>query len=412
MRFELHALITGERVRIASQMAPVAYLFALCFFLYALGKPVYGAGFVFPIDFLCFWTAAEEARLVGPAFAYENQFLKTAQAPFTRDGMYFPFMYPPTFLLTILPLSSLSFLTAYIVFMGLSLSVYAVTGRLVWGNWQGAMFLLAFPATLNAAAHGQTSLLTCACLGVGLYCLKNRRMVLAGVCFALMTFKPQAGVLIPFALLAGRYWQAFIVASFGTILWALISWAVLGTDTWLAFLEQSSFARSLMSSGVLEFHKMISLNAALRLGGVNEDLAIILQAALSCLLLAVVVLAWSKDAIPFELKAVVLVSAGLLVTPYSLSYDLTLLVLAVLFFAIYARAYSYRSSDIYLLVIAVAFSGATRILGDVGIPIGPLPAAAMLYLGLSRLQDHITYSELIPFGAIRLKGRENDTKAV
>ena len=60
----------------------------------------------------------------------------------------------------------------------------------------------AFPAVFVNIGHGQNGFLTAALLGGALHLL-DRRPWLAGVLFGCLAYKPQFGVLIPFALLAG-----------------------------------------------------------------------------------------------------------------------------------------------------------------------------------------------------------------
>ncbi|WP_443798111.1 glycosyltransferase 87 family protein, partial [Burkholderia vietnamiensis] len=58
-----------------------------------------------------------------------------------------------------------------------------------------------------ALLAGQTSLASAALAGLGLLAL-NRRPVAAGICFALLTVKPQIAVLFPLALLCAAQWRA------------------------------------------------------------------------------------------------------------------------------------------------------------------------------------------------------------
>ena len=73
---------------------------------------------------------------------------------------------------------------------------------------QGALLLaLAAPAVFINAVGGQNSTWTAALFGSGLSLLE-RRPLLAGGLLGLLIYKPQLGLLIPVALLAGRHWRA------------------------------------------------------------------------------------------------------------------------------------------------------------------------------------------------------------
>ena len=59
---------------------------------------------------------------------------------------------------------------------------------------------------------------------------------LAGLVIGLLTIKPQLGVLIPLALIAGRYWRAIAGAVLSSALLAALAYALFGIETWRAFL--------------------------------------------------------------------------------------------------------------------------------------------------------------------------------
>src|SRR5258706_16321345 len=73
---------------------------------------------------------------------------------------------------------------------------------------RGALLLaLAAPAVFVNAVRGQNGTWTAALCGGGLSLLE-RRPLLAGGLLGLLIYKPQLGLLIPVALLAGRHWRA------------------------------------------------------------------------------------------------------------------------------------------------------------------------------------------------------------
>lgn len=64
--------------------------------------------------------------------------------------------------------------------------------------------------------------------------LLERSALLAGILFGLLTFKPQLGVLLPLALLAGRQWRAFIAAAATAAVLFAASVILFGANVWLA----------------------------------------------------------------------------------------------------------------------------------------------------------------------------------
>jgi hypothetical protein len=86
---------------------------------------------------------------------------------------------------------------------------------------------LAFPAVFVNIGHGQNGFLTAALLGGALHLL-DRGPWLAGVLIGLLAYKPQFGVLIPVALLAGGRWNTIGAAAAVAAL-AAISFVTLGS---------------------------------------------------------------------------------------------------------------------------------------------------------------------------------------
>ena len=85
--------------------------------------------------------------------------------------------------------------------------------------------VLAFPGTIINFIHGQNGFFTANIVGRRPFILE-KRPVLAGIFFGFLSYKPQFGILIPFALIAGKYWKtifsAFLTSIFLIILSLLI----------------------------------------------------------------------------------------------------------------------------------------------------------------------------------------------
>ena len=77
-----------------------------------------------------------------------------------------------------------------------------------------------------------------------------RAPIWAGVLFGLLTFKPQLGLLIPVALLAGCHWRAVASASATAVVLLGGSLIVLGAETWELYLSTTaSYQRLIMEQG-------------------------------------------------------------------------------------------------------------------------------------------------------------------
>jgi len=291
-------------------------------------------GSPFGSDFISFWVAAREALAGRPDIPYlADRFAETQNAIF-GDGNFYAFFYPPHYLAYMLPFGALPYYAALAAWTGLGFmaalaAIVAIAGRRI----EVALLTLAFPAAFLTFAHGQNAFLSAALFG-GALVLLPARPVLAGILFGLLTFKPQLGLLIPLALIAGGYWRTIAAAGFTTLAVAGLSALLFGVDTWRLFLEQSGMATDALRQGAVGWNKMISAYASLRLAGLAHVPAMTVQAVLSVFAAAAVIWAWrAKSGIPQEYRAALLIVGGLLATPFGLNYDLFLLAPAIAFTA-------------------------------------------------------------------------------
>jgi len=372
---------TRDRLVPAAVMALAGYLVVLGYLYLYPGILTAPGGNAVVNDFLSFWVAAREAVAGAPATPYRTGDFAALQEVYIGAGHYFAFFYPPTFLLMILPLGVMGGLAAYWVFQLIAALAAGWACSRIMRHWHGFLLAAALPTSFNTYFYGQNSLLAAACLGAGLVMLSEGRMILAGVFIGLMTFKPQLGVLIPFALIAGGYWRTFLAAAVTTVLLAALSWLVFGTETWEAFFAQTGLARQTLNQGLVDLHKMISVYAAARQAGAPAGLAYGLQAVTALAALAVVWLSWRGRA-PFPARAIILVAAGLLATPFALSYDLALLAVALAFLFRFGQTECLPPWSASLVLAVVLMAAGTRLAGEVGFPIlGPILLMITIWIG-------------------------------
>ena len=245
---------------------------------------------------------------------------------------YFPWPYPPHSLLIVAPLAGLPYLASFVAWGVATGAVYAEAARRILGGGIGILAALAFPASLWNVSVGQNGFLSAGLMGLALVLLKPRP-VLAGLCFALLTYKPQFGILVPVALAAGGHGRAFATAALGSVALGAASWATLGGETWLAF------ARSLVVShdvivlqGSGNLGKLQTVFGAVRLVGGTVETAFAVQACVTFAAAASVWTTWRRT-MAYDAKAAVLVVASLLATPYGFIYDLPILFVAIAFLA-------------------------------------------------------------------------------
>ncbi len=293
--------------------------------------------------------------------------------------------YPPHFLLYLRPLSLLPYELGYLAWMIFGLAALAWAVRSTFApSWHGVAFTLLAPAALSCVMLGQTGLLAAALLigGVGLL---PRRPLLAGVLIGLLTFKPTLGLLLPFALVAGRHWQSFAAASITFLLLAVASVLHYGLQGWIDFF-------TVIPGYQMDFHRAAdglivqlapTIFMATKLLGLGKSLGLALQAGVTLAVVATIIWAFRTQA-DFTLKACLLFVGTALVSPYSHTYDGAMVSLAVLLLLREMATRDWRLLDHLAAVLAwglpVILLYANR---PEGFPLGP-PITLFLFLVLLR----------------------------
>jgi hypothetical protein len=286
------------------------------------------------LDFLPLWTAGRMA-LSGHGQVYDFAAVTHAQAwllpnfPWLLPNLPWvrPYAYPPTTLLLLAPLGALPFWPALGLWIGLGFGVFLYAGmRLIRDRRAlAAALMLLSPAVVYAALAGQAVILVSALTVLAIVDLdgKPRR---AGLWLALAAvIKPQAVLLAPLALVAGGAVEALVSAAVVGAGLVALSTVVFGVPLWSQWLASLPAFQTVIEgvpnlmSGVIT-----PLGAARRLAlGAAESL--VWRAAFALLGAA---LAWSAFARrtdpPTRLAA--LAAGSLLVAPYAMHYDGSMLV--------------------------------------------------------------------------------------
>ena len=171
-----------------------------------LGKPwVDGTNFVLGRDFLNTWMGGRSVFAGGPAAWFDVRAYNAALREMLGtdlSGAYWS--YPPHIVLFVWPLGLMPYLPAYIAWcaIGIGLYLFACSSAI---PRERLLFLAVAPGVAVCVFFGQNGFYTAALLIGGLLSL-DRRPVLAGVLFGILTLKPQLGLLLPMILLLERRW--------------------------------------------------------------------------------------------------------------------------------------------------------------------------------------------------------------
>jgi hypothetical protein len=202
--------------------------------------------------------------------------------------------------------------------------------------------------------------------------LLRERPILAGILLGLMSYKPQFGLLLPIALIAGRQWSAFAAATCSTLALGVASWAVLGGEVWIAFWKNLPLVQEILAGGRLPWPKIPSVFVALRTLGLPQAGAYTGQAMVA--VFVAVTIAWIWKAQPASRIAIAAVIAGTpLMSPYVFDYDLALLAIPIAILAWDGVTRGWLPGEREMLILAF-FTPAlvSAIAYTIALQIGPL----------------------------------------
>ena len=260
---------------------------------------------------------------------------------------FHPWLYPPPFLLLVIPFGMMPFALGCALFLlaSFGLLLLALWCTFASHRWLYAMSVLLAPATGFTIGSGQNAFLTSAMM-VGGFGLLARRPRLAGVLLGLVTFKPQFWLLVPVALVAARHYSALAIAIVTAAALACLSLAVLGIEPWQVWIEwmiipPADAYREWLIAGRLQGE---SLYTNLVLLGAPNALANAGQIAALALGGGCVWWCYSRP-VQADLRLAVLLIATTLAAPHLGPYDAVLLAIAATILFVRGNAEGFRLGE-------------------------------------------------------------------
>lgn len=239
-----------------------------------------------------------------------------------------PWLYPPSFLLLLLPFARLSFGLGCAAFLSVTLFAFLFVLWRGAGSWRAlhALAVILSPAAMINFYLGQNAFLSSALLGGGAMALK-RRPVLAGILIGLMIYKPQLALLAPVALIASRSWKALGSAAAAALVLVLCSASVFGAEAWRSWLAMATGAGDRAPAALAGRLAGASVFTCATLFGAAPLLANGLQALAIAIGAAAVYVSW-RNSMRAELRLAVLLAATVFAAPHVAGYDAMLLAFA------------------------------------------------------------------------------------
>lgn len=341
-------------------------------------------------DFANYWLAATlalEGR-VNDVFGPHATYLAAMRAVFGADYPWHSWSYPPHYLLLMLPLALLPYKAALLSFLTATFLLFLAAARAACRQPKGWQLLLLLPPVLTNAYVAQNGFLLSALLLAGL-ALRDRRPVVAGLCFGLLTIKPQLGVLLPLLLLWERQWVTIASATLTAVLFAALSAAVFGLGAWSGYITQTMpYQTWVMTEKTgLFLHMMPTLFGSVRSLSGDAAAAFAIHLPFAAAVLALYLMSLVRLARP-EARAAATLFATTLAVPYLLNYDLVALVAGAVFWSDRGRmSLSWGSALAVLAVVPMLMP----LFGLSGWPIAPL---AILPVWLGFLAREGTFQRL------------------
>ena len=327
-------------------------------------------------DFSQVWAAGVSVLAGHPEQPFDPALHAAAQrALFAPDTPFYGWHYPPYFLVVAALVALLPYIPALLAWQAASFVGYLLVMRRILPHPLTLLLAAAFPAVLVNLGHGHNGFLTAGLLGGGLLVLQ-RRPVLAGVLLGLLAYKPQFGIVLPVALIAGQRWVAIASAAATVALMTLGTLLAFGAGTWRAFQSSLPFTRTVvLEAGATGWEKIQSAFSAARALGAGVGTAYAVQGALTVGVLLAVAWLW-RGQVDQRLKSAALIAGALLSTPYVLDYDMVVLGPALAFAVSWERERGFRPWIASLLAAVWMTPILTR--GVAALTLVPLGLLAML----------------------------------
>lgn len=263
----------------------------------------------------------------------------------------------------------------FAIFAAVTLSQVERTQRLY------ALFaLMLAPACLINAIGGQNGFLSAALFIGAILCI-DRRPVLAGLLFGLLTFKPHLGLVLPFALIALRAWRVIAVAAVTAIALVVATLPFTGIEPWRLYIAVTGAHQAFLLERFHGFYTtmMASVFAGARTFGLGYATAMTLQVTVAISVIAASCWAVSRTKDPCR-RTMVLACAALLISPYAFNYDFTAVSAALVWLLAGRLPWRPAFSPIYLF--AWVAPTAMMFLNMAGIGISPLALIALFCVAI------------------------------
>jgi hypothetical protein len=296
-------------------------------------------GVPFGGDFAAFYAAGRIVNEYGPGRLYdvdlEDALVHGVVAKSSAE-LSMPYVNPPFFGLLFAPLAKLPFVTAYLIWLALSVGLYVsavlFSLRLNPSLPCGTTLLVALafpPFCMYLLAGGQVSALGCLVLALTVHCARTGHPFDGGLVLALLLYKPPLLLLVLPMILITKQWRLFAGFVAGTVILASLSFLLVGLSglARYAAMLRVFYEANNATEEVFQTWKYVDVGAAMRL--ITGHSASVIRFMLLAAFLPLLLLAWRKVGAE-PLSWALAIVCTLLLNFYTPIYDCTLLVFPVI----------------------------------------------------------------------------------
>jgi hypothetical protein len=230
--------------------------------------------------------------------------------------------YPPHLLLFTWIFGTTPYFAGLALWTAAGLVALYLSTRNVTTTWTQVAFICLAPAVTINVLSGQNGLFTASLMICGLS-LMDRRPLLAGLAFGLLTIKPQLGILLPLMLVMTGRWRVIASATITMLALVAATAAIYGPGIWTDYLTIAMPAqRAVLEtwSGIM-VPMMPTPFQNMRVIGLPLEISWAVQAVVSVLAVAAVIWTFARRRDP-ALSTALLVTATFVATPYAFNYDM------------------------------------------------------------------------------------------
>ena len=237
---------------------------------------------------------------------------------------FFVFSYPPSLLPVLLPFGALPYVPALTIWTAINLALLAWSVRLIAADRRPMIAACLAPATLTMVVYGQFSGVMAA-LVIAAITRGARRPLLAGLCLALISVKPQLAAVVGLLMLLIGQWRAVAWSVPGAAAVAGLPVLLFGLAPWENFFHVTMPFHVWLFQEFIPDHlrTLLSIYAAARLEGMSFIAAQAVQMSFGFAVVAGAVLLTRRDGLnPRTLTLLLL--AGIAALAYFQHYDLAI----------------------------------------------------------------------------------------